>query len=707
MARGQTAATSDTSRSRSGTDTTLSSTPLNQQTLWRRPQVNRSNADLYFTGEALRYYGSPVTLPNVFEEAGGPYPLVLGEEAYGRESFQLTPRTSESITSTLIDGVLPMNSILSGNTLTNYYSLDAFSDISLSSGAGGLSTTGVDFASSDVAKFSIERFRAPVPYSRVHYTQDLGRSTSNFDAVFSVNASPSTNLAVSIDRHASGSKPSQFDQTFNPRTDLWNVRTQMSITKYLGALPRDSTVTQHKIDSILATAAAEKNTLDFLLWGGYTTAFSGLNAGINARDSVDVFDQQRATVFDLNTYDHRIRMDALAELELPLLAEARTKLTGYASYESRRILTRDSTFPTFIPDVSVGSRMGISLNQPLTLSLGSFVNRADLQGDIQRIHKDSVFTFVPPVSDTRFSATFSDSVALRTAFRIAFFGFLRTVQSNLSIGGGPVSSLVLPSIGLAGSIGLTDALSFSASYHYAKDRATLSPSPEKTYQLQNIGAWLDLHVHVTDRDSIAIHAGVLDRNEPEGIVYDLSTDSSLMHPMFSNEKLHSQSANIALDAYFSHFHFATSATYFPSTSPVSPYTIVPSLASDLSQHFFGFAGLYFENETSEGNLRIVAGPRLRFYNRLNTQLTYDPASDYYVYRGYTPEILSSSVLPLPDPRINTPKYLIDALLSMEIDRRAQLSMSFLNLLSTPYYNVGLYPRPGFHWRLDVTWAFLD
>ena len=675
--------------------------------LWRRPQVGRNGPDLYYTGEVLRYYGSPVTVANLFEESGGPYPLELGEESYGRESFQMTPRTSEGLSSSLIDGVLPMNSILTGNTFTNYYGLDAFSDISLNSGAGGLATTGVDYAGSDVARFSIERFRAPVPYSRIHYTQDLARSTSNFDGLFSINATQAINFAFAIGRHASGSAPQAFDLSFNPRTDLWNVRTQMSVTKYLGTLPSDSTVTQHKIDSIMATPAARKKTLDLLVWGQYTTAFSGLNGGIDAHDSVDIFDPQQATTFDDSTSDHRVRMDALAELELPLLADARTKLSGYASYESRRILTREEFFPSFIPDVSVGTRVGLSLNQPLTLAIGDFLTRADFQGDIQRVRKDSVFTFVPPVSDTRFSATFSDSLALRTAFRIALFGFLRTVQSNLSIGGGPVSSAVLPSIGLSGSIGITDALSFSASYHYAKDRAALSPSPEKTYQLQNIGGWVDLRLHLSHKDSIAIHAGVLDRIEPEGVVYDLTADSINLHPIFSNASIHTQSANIAIDAYFNHIHFATSATYFPSTTPVSPYTLIPSLQSDLSQRLFGFAGLYFENETSEGNLRIVAGPRLRFFSKLNTQLTYDPAADYYVYRGYAAEAFGSSIVPLQDASVNTPKYLIDFLVSMEIDRRAQLSASFLNILSTPYYNVGIYPRPGFHWRLDVTWAFLD
>ncbi|HWF45046.1 MAG TPA: hypothetical protein VG537_10425, partial [Candidatus Kapabacteria bacterium] len=479
-------------------------------------------------------------------------------------------------------------------------------------------------------------------------------------------------------------------------------------TKYLGTLPHDSTMTEHKIDSILATPAAKRKTLDLLVWGQYTTAFSGQSGGIAARDSIDIFNSQIAPVYDLNTFDHRVRMDGIAELELPLLAAARTKISAYASYESRRILSRDSSFPSFIPNVATGSRFGASLIQPLTISIGNFLTRAVVQGNLEHVAKDSVFTFAAPTSDTRLSATFSDSLALHTAFRAALFGFVRTVQSSLTVGNGPVSTLVLPSLGFSGSIGITDAISLSASYHYAKDRAALSPSPSETYQLQNIGAWADIHIPISRHDSIALHAGVLDRHEPEGIVYDLTSGAVNPQPFFSNAPIHSQSATMALDVYISHYHFASSMTYFPTITPISPYSQIASLTSDLLQRFFGFAGFYYENEVDEDNLRITVGPRTRFFSRLEPQLTYDRASDYFVYEGYAPRGDSiTDIRKLDDPHVGSPQFVLDFLLSMEVDRRAQVNMSFLNIIGTPYYNVSIYPRSGFHWRLDVTWAFLD
>ena len=707
LASAQSPTPSDTNRSKVSVDTTLANSPRIPNTYWRKPQVQRNGADLYFTGEAIRYYGSPMTFPELLEESGGPYPLLLSDEAYGRESFLMTPRTSEAPTSTLIDGVLPINSILNGATLTDYYMMDVFSDISMNSGAAGAAITGEDYAASDVANFSIERYRAPVPYSSIHYTQDLTTSTSNFDGIFSLNSSPSTNFAFGIHRRTSGQTPIPYDPTFNPRTDLWSTRAQMTVTKYLGTLPHDSTMTEHKIDSILATPKAKQKTLDLLIWGQYTTAFSGLNGGIAARDSVDIFDPQIAPVFDLNTFDHRVRMDGIAELELPLLAEARTKLSAYASYESRRIFSRDSTFPLFIPDVAAGSRFGLSLNQPLAISIGDFMTRAVVQGDLEHLTKDSVFTFASPMSDTRLSATFSDSLALRAALRISLFGFARTTQSSMTLGNGPVSTLILPSIGFSGSIGLTDAISLSASYQYAKDRTALSPSPNETYQLINTSAWADFHLGFAHNDSIALHLGVLDRHEPKGIVYDFSSDSINPKPFYSNADLHSWSTNLALDAYISHFHFASSVTYFPKIAPISSYTQIASLTSDVLQRFFGITGLYYENEVDESNLRITVGPRVRFYSRLEPQLTYDRASDYYVYEGYAPMGDTSDLRKLDDSRVKTPQFVLDFLVSMEVDRRAQVNMSLLNIIGTPYYNVSIYPRTGFHWKLDVTWAFLD
>src|SRR5207245_7396363 len=137
-------------------------------------------------------------------------------------------------------------------------------------------------------------------------------------------------------------------------------------------------------------------------------------------------------------------------------------------------------------------------------TIGAFQTRATLRGDAIALQKDSSFTFSPSVRETRFAAMFSDSLALRTAIRIALFGFARTLESNRTLSGGSVSSIVFPSAGLSASIGLTDALAITASYQYAKDRATFSPSPDQTYQLRNIGAWVDLHVPLGRRDSIAL-----------------------------------------------------------------------------------------------------------------------------------------------------------------------------------------------------------
>ncbi len=695
---------------RQGGDSTLPYSPKPENGLWRKPQVQRDGGNLFYSNEAMRYYGTQNTVPELFEESGGPYPLVLSDEGYGRESFVMTSRTSEDIASTSMDDVLPMNSILNGVTMMNYFPIDVYSSIRMNSGAEGASMTGADFASSDDVNFTIERFRAPVPYSRIHFTQDLARDNSNFDGLFSLNASRATNLTFAISRHTSGSTPVPYDLSFNPRTDTWSARGQMSIDKYLGTLPTDSTMTEHKIDSILATPAARAKTLDLLIWAQYSSAFSGLNNGIGATDSSDVFDQVNAQVRDDSTFDHRTRADALVELQMPLLAEARTELAGYASLETRTILSPASTFPSFVSSSSQGSRFGLMLEQPLRLAIGDFMTSANVRGDAERIAKDSVFTYTRPITETRLSATASDSLALKTALRISLFGFVRTVESNLSIGGGPLSAAVLPSAGLSGSIGITDAISFHASYQYSMDRATLSPNPGETYQLRNLGGWFDAHFAFAAHDSLALHAGFLDRHEPEGIVYPYPNDINHTLPIFSNNDLHSQSYTLAFDGYISKFHWGSAITYFPKNVPITPYTITPALEGDLPNRFFGNTGLYFENEVGEGNLRFIVGPRVRFISQLDPQISYDPASDYYVYRGYAYSVVGDSALEKIqsyDSRLNVIQPIFDVLLSAEVDRRAQVSMEFLNVLGAPDYSTTLYPRNGFHWRLDVVWAFLD
>ncbi|MEO6940013.1 MAG: hypothetical protein ABI444_07745 [Candidatus Kapaibacterium sp.] len=687
-------------------DTTLATRTTPHGELFRRPTLERGGSSMKLHREGIRYFGEPITFSGLMGETGGPFPLVLTEEGYGREAFLQTNRTSEPLIATRINGALPIDDPITGNNMLNYFPMESFENSTLESGAPGIAMSGGDYASSDVVNLGIERFRAPVPFSRIHYTQILSQSVSNFEGLFSLNTSRNVNLAIGLDRRSAGSAPVQNDPTFNPRVDLWGLHGQMSFNQFLGTIHRDSTTTERQVDSILELPASKDNSVDALLWGMYTTTFSGMNGGINARDSgTDIFNSQLAPVFDASTYDHRIRIDGLFQIELPFIAHERTKLSAFATYSSRRILSPDSNFSSIVYLLAQGGRFGASLAQPLGIDIGSFLTHALIQGEFQSTKKYATTVFGTDVTDTRLSASFSDSLGINASgYGITLFGVVKGVQSAMTLGVGNTTSLFLPSIGFAGSIVLTKALGFSATYSYQKDRAALSPTPSVQYSLQNLGAFVDLRFALSRVDSIAIHAGVLDRHEPEGIVPDTAVNG-LALVRFSGSDLHSQSAMISLDAYFNHIHWASNATFFPATTPLASYTTNPALQSTLTQRIFGSTAIYFENEIAEGNLRLSFGARVRYLNQLEPVLTYDPAFDYYLYRGLASR--DTKALATYESRISAPKGIVDLLIATEIDRRAQVNMSFLNVLGTPYYNVGIYPRPGFSWRLDVTWAFLD
>lgn len=657
---------------------------------WRKPSPQYQATALTATREAIRYDRSPLSLSALFEDRGTVLPLLLGEESYGRESWVSTGRTSEAPVAMDLDGFVPITSALNGAPLTNFFPLHPYSRIRFERGAAGIPESGAQAAGSDAASFTIERFRAPVPYSRIYYVQDLTRSVSDFDALFSENASRAVNLALGLFRRASGRRPDEFDPTFNARTDVWSIRGQATLAS------GDSN---------------RERSIDGLVWGQYTTAFSGLAGGIMRPDSGDIFDLQTASAVDVVSFDHRIRGDGMFDLSLPLLAESPTFLGAYYTYESRRFVSRDTLFPAWVHDVSVARRYGAVVAQPLNLSFGDFLTRAELRGDLMHLDRDSLFPDVGLLTDTRLSASFSDSLALQTRFRISLFGFFKLTSSNVKAGDGALVSSVFPSWGATGTIGFTDAVSFTASYFDARDRAELSPAPLTQYQLRNLSGFLDLHVPL-GRDSLSVHAGVLDRHEPEGIVPDIASDSLNPIPLYSGADVHSQSAQLAFDLYTGRFHFEAGALYFPTVTMAlaHPYTTNTSLQQDLLQRFYGNIGAYYESELQEGNLRLSAGARLRFIDRLEPQLTYDRASDYYWYRGLGAQGVysqPSSWAPISDARVSNPKGVLDLLITSEIDRRAQISMSFLNILSTPFYTTSVYPYSGFHWRLSVTWAFLD
>ena len=206
------------------------------------------------------------------------------------------------------------------------------------------------------------------------------------------------------------------------------------------------------------------------------------------------------------------------------------------------------------------------------------------------------------------------------------------------------------------------------------------------------------------RERFALSLGYLDRHEPEGVyLQSLDGSDTVVKPIFSSQDIHTGSIRANMDLWFSYFRYSLQTTFFPATIPHAAYTTNLALYSDLKQRIQSAMGLYYENEIAEGNLRMSFGARVRYMNALSPSLTYDPFSDYYVYRGLNAQGHAA----LNDARLTQPKYIFDIIVSTVIDQRATVNASFLNILGTPYYNVALYPRGGFQFRLDVTWAFLD
>lgn len=666
-------------------DTTLETTPKNSDRLWRRPLIRHEATTSIISREAYRFYASPITFSQLMEESGLAYPLILSDEGYGRESLLLTNRTSEPLISSRANRALPLNDPLTGNSMLNLFSMDAFQTFALDEGARGLFQSGADPAASDQIDLTIERFRSPLPFSRIHYTQVLSTEFSNFDGVFSVNPDEASNVMLGVWRRA------------RPRVDLWSSRAQFTYEHWRDRATGDTSTGKPAV-------VIKEKTFDLLLWTNYLSTFNGLSGGIaSPTDSENVFDEQLAQEIFPRTHEHRVRVDGLAQMELPFLGSELTRVSLYGTYSGRRLSETDSATPLYASSFVRASRFGASLEQPFALRIGSFLTRATVLGEVQLLDKEPTILPAETVNDTRLMAGISDSISLAGMLGIDLYGAAKIVQSNVKLGFNDVESRVFPTIGLTGSVDIADWVQFTASYNYAKDWAVHSPSPTTEYQLRNISGFFDARIALSRSDSLALHIGILDRNEPEGLIYNIPNDGVLI-PTFSNQNIHSQSALLKLDAYFSYFRWSSSLTYYPGTVPISRFTTHEQANVPLKLRFFGWSGIFYENEIAEGNLRISFGARVRYLNRLAPTLTYDPFADYYVYTGLRVDSVGNV---LDDPRLSQPKGMFDILLSTEVDRRAQVNMTFLNVLSAPFYNTDIYPRRGFQWRIDVTWAFLD
>jgi hypothetical protein len=654
-----------------------------RDSIYRRALAEFDASSIKITNDAVRAYASPSTFSHLVQDMNGAYPLIQTDEDYGRESFEFTNRISEPLAASFLEGVLPLNDPITGNTVLNYFPLEIARMTTIEN--GGM-LTAADHGSSDAVDFTLERFRAPIAYSRFHFTQESSNDFVNFEGLFSINPSEPLNIAFAVYHRSAGTAlvPGAAPSfTFNPFINQWWVRGQSTYdTKVFHAL----------------------------LFMFYTSAFSGVNGGVISHDTTtDFFDQQLSTVRNPSAFDHRTRFDVLGQIGLSLFSDKeRTLLSAYGTTSARAMIGADSTFPAYYQPLSTAQRYGLSLIQPAELQLGSFITRATIRGDAQYLSRHSgALPSFPNISETRLSALGSDSISIASLFGISVSGYFRETVSALSLSDTSVPSQLLTNFGLEASAKLTEALKFTAQLTYAKDRASLSPTPTALYEIKNVGAFLNLNVPFGAREKFSLALGYLDRHEPEGVILQPLSGDSVVRPIFSSTDLHTGSIRANMDVWFSYFRYQLYTTFFPSTIPKSSYTSYTFLQSNLNQRIQSSTGIYYENEIAEGNLRMSFGVRVRYMNTLSPSLTYDPFSDYYVYRGREARIDTSSHTLLNDPRLTQPKYILDILVSTTVDQRATVNLSFLNILGTPYYNVAIYPRGGFQFRLDVTWAFLD
>lgn len=640
-----------------------------------RPLVDNINSQFVYSVPARRFYGDPQTIPTLLEDSRVGFSLIQRDQSYGREAFMMTNRTSEPLISSSLNGILPLTDPLTGNSILNYYPLEMTSSLRVSQSQ---EKNFNDFTGSDNVNFTLEKFRSPTTYSRIRLSQELGNAYSNFEGLFSYNTSESLNLTLALYRRAAGkAQVSVFDNAeFNPRVDNWWIRGQ-------------STYFTPGIDATL-----------FIL---YTTAFSGLNGGITIQDSTtDIFEEKLAQVLTPNSYDHRTRVDVMGEFSLSLLSEKeRTKLGGFYTKASRRVFANDSAFALKYAPLSLGDRIGLSLSQPVSLEIGSFITKVLVRGDFQLLNKDNGCD-CSSIKETRFSGFASDSLFIGGDFGLSADGYFRVTLSQLSLASVSQADQFFTNFGLGAEMKLSRFFSLSALYNYGRDRASLSPTPTATYEISNLGGFARVGFPLSKRDSVALTVGYLDRREPEGIVASDDT-TGFSVPSFSSGQIHSSSIRSALDLWFSVFRVSLGANYTPEVNLVSNYTSNDALRAPISDKLNGSAAFYYEDEIAEGNLRLSLGLRTRYMNRLSTTLSYDNASDYYVYRGSE----SLAGYPYNDERLTKPKYMFDFLVTAEVDRRAQINVLLLNLTGESFYTVSLYPRSGFMFKIDVTWAFLD
>jgi hypothetical protein len=479
------------------------------------------------------------------------------------------------------------------------------------------------------------------PMTKIRYVEHSKGSILT-DGIFTQNVARGLNLMIGIQRHVTQGRYANAD------LDSWNVRTRL----------------RYNISGRINVSLT-----DF-----YTMSSNGLNYGVDASQSISIFDELGTHVINDYARDRRTRRDVTFSMLARLLPDSSaTRINIYYSgmvrefWNPMELGNRD--------DSTVSAFWGINLQQEMNLPLVYF----SAGGSWERRKSDSTRTLA-------YHAETEKSLFARAELRVvnSFVPFA-SLQS-VSLNG---ENTLNKGAGVKFRVGKWAEIFYETSWY---DRF---PTIQEKYRTDSTifrtsGIVKEQHVFSRTGIDLKISPGFrmelsgFDRKIEHPIVYEpaVTMYGSRAIGLSNESEVRIQGICGKLDWHWHQLEFFGVFTLTRYKQSDMVRTRIPDaiLGTELS-----YRDLFFK-----GKLDAKFGIRSRFYNRQES-MKFDPQTLAYVQ--YYQNIIGRSTT-------------LDLFMILKIGD-AHVSLSFENLLNAKYIMAPVYPMPGRNLRLGVNWIFMD
>jgi len=543
----------------------------------------------------------------------------------------------------LLDG-RPMNDPITGTYNIADLPMEFIDHTEILSGSTSILASGEDGTALNFVSRSYNSYR---PLTKLRFVQDPEGALLT-DGLFTQNIARGLNLMIGFQRTVT------VGRFANASLDAWNVRTRLRYNF--------------------------SDRLNIALTDFYTKAGNGLNGGVDPSQSLSLFDEATAIVFNQYAHDERSRRDVTLSTIARLFSDSSSTTQASLYYST---LEREYWNPPDyqnghyqnIDDSTKASFWGVRLQQhlsfnPLHMTVG---------GNFERRQSDSTRTLPSHIESEK-------SLFAQAELRLINIFVPSISLRSTSLDGERTSSF---------GVGVKSVLADWLTLFVDASKYDRFPTIQERYWRDSIfirsgeiqkeqHAFIQAGININAGSNLKLSLAAFQRTVKNAIIFQpaVTMYSSSAISISNINEVKSLGLNGRILFYWHHFEALGVMTLTRYEQADTVKTLIPNiiLTGELSYR----GNIIFEHW--DGKI----GLRSQFFNR-QQGMQFDPQTLSYVQ--YNNNLMGRSTT-------------FDLFLILKIGD-AHFSLSWNNILNAGYILAPIYPMPGRNIRLGVNWVFMD